>query len=279
MSRTARVFIVGPVSWNLIVNVAEFPAPEAHTLFAQRYHETLGGTSAGKALNLRRLGCDVTVSTLIGDDDVGERIRRELVAAGIDLIVRRSVNGSERHVNLMDPAGRRMSIYLTLPEAGGPPPDDAAFASADAVVVDLADHSRRMLRLARAAGRAIWCDLHNYDGRSVFHAEFLDAADHLFVSDERLADPETFLREQIAAGKRLVVCTRGARGAIALVPGGDLIEVPAEPVDQVVDTNGAGDAFFAGFLAAHLAGRPVRECMEAGARTGAACVRSPGLAA
>jgi sugar/nucleoside kinase (ribokinase family) len=132
---------------------------------------------------------------------------------------------------------------------------------------------------AHPAGRAIWCDQHNYDGHSAFHAEFLDAADHLFVSDERLADPEAFLREQVAAGKRLVVCTRGARGAIALVPGGDLIDVPAEPVDEVVDTNGAGDAFFAGFLGAHLAGRPVRECMEAGARTGAACVRSPGLAA
>jgi sugar/nucleoside kinase (ribokinase family) len=179
-----------------------------------------------------------------------------------------------------------VSIYLTLPEVDGAAPDDAAvltrqdaaLAAADAVVVDLSDHSRRALRRARAAGKAVWCDLHDYDGGSAFHTEFRDAADHLFLSDERLGDPEAFLRGQIAAGKRLVVCTRGARGAVALAPGGDLIDVPAEPVDDLVDTNGAGDAFFAGFLHAHLAGRPVRECMVAATRAAAACVRSRDLA-
>jgi acarbose 7IV-phosphotransferase len=40
----------------------------------------------------------------------------------------------------------------------------------------------------------------------------------------------------------------------------------------------SGDAFFAGFLHAHLAGRPVRECMVAATRAAAACVRSRDLA-
>jgi sugar/nucleoside kinase (ribokinase family) len=146
-------------------------------------------------------------------------------------------------------------------------------------VVDLADHSRRVLPLARALGRAVWCDLHDYDGRSTFHTEFRDAADYLFLSDERLPDPHRFLREQVAAGRRLVVCTRGARGALALVQGGDIIEVPAERVPEVVDTNGAGDAFFAGFLDAHLARRPLRDCLTAGARSAATCIASPDLSA
>jgi len=280
-----RILVTGPASWNLLVHVAELPAAEPQTVFARWHHETLGGTSAGKALNLRRLGAAVTLCTLLGDDAAGDRIREVLTAAGVDLLARRSGNGSERHVNLMDPAGRRLSVYLTLPAIDPAGPDDdigercaAALATADAVVVDLAEHSRPVLAAARARGRTVWCDLHNYDGRSAFHAEFRDAADMLFVSDERLPDPEAFLHDQIHRGKRVVVCTRGADGAIGLESGGELVRVPAEPVPRVVDTNGAGDAFFAGFLTAHLAGRALPDCLRTGAHVAAECVRSPDLA-
>jgi acarbose 7IV-phosphotransferase len=272
------VFVAGPVSWNLLVHTEVLPRPEAHTVFAQWHHETLGGTSAGKALNLRQLGVDVTLYTLLGDDDPGRRILRRLRASGVDVIAGHSGTGSERHVNLMDAVGRRVSIYLTLPVAtpSGPGTDvmrdrqDAAVAAADVVVVDLAEHSRPVLAMARTSGKAIWCDLHDYDGRNSFHAEFRDAADVIFVSGERLPDPRGFLRDQIAGGKRLVVCTQGADGAI---------DMPAQHVPDLVDTNGAGDAFFAGFLAAHLDGRSLRHCLEQATQVAASCVRSRDLTA
>ncbi|MFY1688377.1 carbohydrate kinase family protein [Plantactinospora sp. WMMB782] len=279
------VFIAGPVSWNLLIHTEVLPRPEPHTVFAQWHHDTLGGTSAGKALNLRRLGVDVALCTLLGDDDPGRRILRQLRAAGIDVIGDLSGNGSERHVNLMDSAGHRLSIYLTLPVATSPGPgagtlrdrQDAVLAAADVVVVDLANHSRRFLALARANGKTIWCDLHDYDGRDPFHAEFRDAADVVFVSGERLSDPRRFLRDQIAKGKQLVVCTQGADGAIALNSDGDMIAMPAQRVPDLVDTNGAGDAFFAGFLAAHLDGGSLRHCLERATQVAASCVRSRDL--
>jgi sugar/nucleoside kinase (ribokinase family) len=56
------------------------------------------------------------------------------------------------------------------------------------------------------------------------------------------------------------------------------VDVPAERVDDVVDTNGAGDGFFASFLDAHLRGAGVAEALAAAAAHAARVVRSPGLA-
>ncbi|RZU54237.1 sugar/nucleoside kinase (ribokinase family) [Krasilnikovia cinnamomea] len=275
-----RVLVAGPASWNVLIHVADLPAPQPHTLFAEWHHDTLGGTSAGKALNLARLGVHVTLQTLVGADDEGRRITAELSGHGIDVRAVPSGNGSERHVNLMDRLGRRLSVYLTLP---GPAHEvtvaPGLIEDADAVVADLADHARPVLRAARRAGKPIWCDLHDYDGTSEFHREFRDAADYLFLSGERLDDPEAFLRARAAAGATVVVCTQGADGAIACTRDGSIVRVPATPAGDVVDTNGAGDAFFAGFLAAHLGGAPLAECLRQASRAGATAVRSRELAA
>jgi sugar/nucleoside kinase (ribokinase family) len=60
-----------------------------------------------------------------------------------------------------------------------------------------------------------------------------------------------------------LVITRGAHGAIAAETD-YLIEIPAAPVDRVVDTTGAGDLFAAGFLAARCRGKPLKACLETG---------------
>ncbi len=60
-----------------------------------------------------------------------------------------------------------------------------------------------------------------------------------------------------------LVATRGAAGALAL-DGGERTEIAAAPVDQIVDTTGAGDLFAAGFLAARCRGRETKACLQAG---------------
>jgi len=63
---------------------------------------------------------------------------------------------------------------------------------------------------------------------------------------------------------RTLVITRGAAGALA-VENGETAEVPAAPVDKVVDTTGAGDLFAAGFLAARCRERGLKGSLQAGA--------------
>lgn len=45
---------------------------------------------------------------------------------------------------------------------------------------------------------------------------------------------------------------------------------------QIVDTNGAGDAFAGGFLGAYVLGKSLEECVEAGHKLGSMCVQQVG---
>lgn len=283
MDTSAPVFVAGPASWNELVYLDALPEPRSQTLFAERHRATVGGTSAGKALNLRALGRGVVLRTVLGSDDVAPRVEDVLRRAGVALLVEPSPDGrTERHLNLMGGAGERLSIYLQAP--GDVPPGrtwDAAveaMTATPAVVVDLALPALPLLREARRLGKDVWCDVHDYDGEAEFHREFVESASFLFLSSDRLPGYRAFMEARVAAGARLVVCTHGARGASALTADGDWVEVPAVVVERVVDTNGAGDAFFAGYLDAHLRGAGVAEALGEGARRGALCVQSPDLA-
>jgi sugar/nucleoside kinase (ribokinase family) len=65
----------------------------------------------------------------------------------------------------------------------------------------------------------------------------------------------------------VVVIKRGGRGAEAADNQGGRWSARAKPV-AVVDTIGAGDAFYAGFIAGYLRGRPIQACLEDGVAAG-----------
>lgn len=267
--RAASVFIAGPASWNSIVVLDRLPEPVPHMQFAEDTWDTVGGTSAGKALSLTALGRPVLLYGLSTDDEHGERVRAALRDAGVP--TRWGEGATERHLNLMTRAGGRVSLYLSSPESTSGNDDaelSAAMSSADVIVLDLAAEPLRLLPLAEASGRPIWVDVHDYDGEQEFHRPFIDAADAVFCNADRLEDPVAFLRACIENGASLAVCTLGAEGAVAVDASGVEHRVAAVPVD-VVDTNGAGDAFLAGMLDATLSGLTVPQALEAGARSAA----------
>jgi sugar/nucleoside kinase (ribokinase family) len=276
----SRVVAFGAASWNTMIRVEAFPPPEPASIFPPGWHETIGSSGAGKAMNLARLGVDVTLHALVGDDEPGERIRSGLAAAGVRLDAVPDPTGSARHVNLMDSAGRRMSFLLHTGDgvARFDGPDvEALVAAADEVLVAITDASRPVLAIARRLGKRTWTDLHATDAERDWERDFW-AADRVFFSGERLADPRPFMERLVRDGRELVVCTRSERGALALSRDGHWHEVPAERVERIVDTNGAGDAFLAGVVAGELRGLPIERSLALAARVAARAVQSPDLA-
>lgn len=263
----SHVVVCGPASWNHLISLDRFPEPVPHMQFAESAWHTVGGTSAGKAAHLAALGVPTVLHAPLGADEDGERIAALLIGAGVDLRAVRSER-TERHVNLMARDGR-VSLYVATPSA--PSADDVSSATAsalaaDVAVLDLSELGLAVLRdLERSPRRpSIWTDLHDYDGAAAFHGPFLRAAEVVLMNADATDDAWALLASCVARGPRLAVCTLGAQGAIALEADGTRHEVAAVPA-EVVDTNGAGDAFMAGLLAATLRGQSIPSALSAAA--------------
>jgi adenosine kinase len=80
--------------------------------------------------------------------------------------------------------------------------------------------------------------------------------------------------------QRIVVLTHGAEPTVlfnAATPDEPKVfKVHALKNEDIVDTNGAGDAFAGGFLGAYVSGKSLEECVEAGHKMGAMCVQEVG---
>jgi sugar/nucleoside kinase (ribokinase family) len=143
----------------------------------------------------------------------------------------------------------------------------------------------RAIEVARAAGRKVafslsdlFCVERHRDG---FMA-LIDGGkiDILFANEaEALAMGRVPHLDSAVAGLApkvgTLVVTRSAAGALA-VRAGERVDVPAEPVREVVDTTGAGDLFAAGFLYGEATGKSLEQCLKLGAISAAEIIQHYG---
>jgi sugar/nucleoside kinase (ribokinase family) len=108
------------------------------------------------------------------------------------------------------------------------------------------------------------------DGKvDILFANEAEAASMAMVND---------VEEAIASLAKVVptlVVTRSEAGATA-VSGGQRADVPAEPIERLVDTTGAGDLFAAGFLAGQARGLGLEASLKLGAVAAAEVIQHYG---
>ena len=268
----ARIVVVGSVAQDDVVTLRQVLCAGCHLDAAGRKLR-LGGGGANTAIPLRHAGHQVVLVAPVGGDDVAEWLLARLQSAGIDVSAIARIPGeSTRSLVLVDPGGERTIVNLHRCRETGPPSRLAALA-ADAIYVRSRDLDVTAL-LAETTARSL----------VVAHVPPLEAGSrpaHVLVGSESdlppafLADPWAAGREIAGPALRLVVVTRGERGAEAF-SATERVAVPSPRV-SVVDSTAAGDVFAAGLVHALALGRPTRATLETAVSWGAAAVACPGV--
>ncbi|MEQ1541660.1 MAG: adenosine kinase [Novosphingobium sp.] len=260
----------------------------AHALYEAMgpAREISGGSAANTLAGLAALGARCAFIGQVADDQLGEVFAHDIRAGGIafDTPARAGDPPTARCLIFVTADGQRtMNTFLGASQFLPPAAlDEAAIAAAQILYLEgyLWDPEepraamRRAIAAARTAGRKVAFTLsdafvierHGADFRAMIETGEIDIlfANHIELA--ALTGDDDF-HAGIAALKDKVpvlVVTRSADGAVAAA-GGELVEVPAEPISHVVDTTGAGDLFAAGFLFGHVRGRPLAECLRLGA--------------
>ncbi|MFN2518151.1 MAG: sugar kinase [Jatrophihabitantaceae bacterium] len=257
------------------------------------------GAESTVAIGLSRLGHVVEWIGVLGADEIGARVRRDLAAEGVGLgFVRTAPEAATGFMlrELVTAELTRVSYYRRDSAGSLLAPGDVApafAAGADLLHVTgitpaLSDSCAAAVQTAveqaGAAGITVSFDV-NYrstlplSGRAKeVVAQLLPRVDVLFVGHDELwlvsdePDPLIAAHELIGRGPSEIVVKRAREPSIAVSAAGESAECRAWSV-QVVDIVGAGDSFVAGYLAARDERRPLAERLR-WATTCAACTVS-----
>ena len=279
----SRILVSGLVNTETTVRVRQFPIPYYpidYPFFG--VGTAVSGVAWNVALALKTLGDEVSLLSMTGRDFQGEYVLRTLSDAGIHTgRVLPCLRETPSSVVLYDEEGKRQ-IYCDLKDIQQTPcpfPADTP-EGVELVVACNINFNRPLLRMAKAAGVPIATDVHVLGNIwDEYNREFLEYADILFLSDEAVGGDHRHFLYELAAhfGPKVIVLGRGSRGAaIYLRETGEILEMPARPVGEVVNTVGAGDALFSAFVHFYAGGLPPVEALERAQTFAAAKIRVSG---
>jgi ribokinase len=264
-----RVAVVGHVEWIQFARVKRVPRP-GEIVQALEHWEEPGGGGAVAAVQLARLAGECLFLTALGDDDLGQRAKRELEALGVHVEAAWRREPQRRALVHVDANAER--TITVIGERIGPHGDDpvpwAELHDFDGVYFTAGDPDA--VRAARAADKLV-STVRAIDSLAEAGAQL----DMLVASDDD--EGERYTAGDLTPPPRFVARTAGAAGGSLETAEGARSVWAAPPLPgPPVDTYGAGDSFAAGLTCGLAQNRSVADALALGARCGAACVTGRG---
>ena len=261
---------------------------EADKLYAAMgvAREMSGGSAANSMAGVAAMGGNAAFIGQIAEDQLGLIFEHDMHALGVRFDTPALIGGppTGRCLILVTPDAQR--TMNTCPGASHELSADTISPTliASASILYLEGYlfgpekpraaMMKAVDVAHSAGRKVAFTLSEsvcIAGRKEGFGRMIDSGgvDLLFANeDEALqltgrTDLESALNELKAKVPTLVI-TRGPNGAIAIEKD-ERVSIPAAPVNDVVDTTGAGDLFAAGFLTARCKNASLERCLWTGA--------------
>lgn len=278
--------------------------PGTRTEDATRFVACLGGSSANIAVAIAKLGGSADIVTCVSDDAIGRFALNELDRYGIGRAHVRSVGGEAR--NSLAVVETRIEDHQSVIYRNGAADFEMTMADIEAVdygrydalittgTVFAAEPSRsaafRGFELARAAGLPLIFDIdyrpYSWPSAAVAAEVYSRAGamcDVIVGNDVEfgfMAGDYTRgldkARELVAQGARLAVYKMGEKGAITIMPEGEITTGIYRT--EALKPTGAGDSFMGGLVAGLARAKPVRDAVLQGSAAAAMVVARVGCA-
>ncbi|MGX9871752.1 ribokinase [Enterobacter mori] len=276
MKTAGNLVVLGSINADHILSLETFPTP-GETVTGNQYQVAFGGKGANQAVAAGRSGANIAFIACTGDDDTGERVRKQLASDNIDVSPVSVVEGESTGVALIFVnaegenvigihAGANAALTTERVEA-----QRAIISGADALLMQLESPVESVLAAAKIAHENHTTVVLNPAPARVLSDELLALVD-IITPNETEAEKLTGIRVENdgdaarAAGALhdkgigTVIITLGSRG-VWVSANGEGRRVPGFKV-KAIDTIAAGDTFNGALVTALLEGRAMDEAIR-----------------
>ena len=246
--------------------------------------EMSGGSVANTVAGFAILGGSASYIGRVKDDQLGEIFVHDMRSLGVDVRTAPAKDGAptaRSHI-LIDPDGQRtMNTYLgACIELGVADVTAETVGTPKVILLEgyvwdipegpaLAAEAVRIARMSSSSVALSLSDSYCVERHRDAFATFVeDDANIVFADDDEvmaLYEVDSFdgVLAAIDGSDDLFVMTRSEKGSV-VVQGDTRIVQTAKPIEQLVDTTGAGDAYAAAFLYGWANDKPLEECARLG---------------
>ncbi|HGL4397520.1 TPA: ribokinase [Enterobacter hormaechei] len=276
MKTAGNLVVLGSINADHILNLETFPTP-GETVTGNQYQVAFGGKGANQAVAAGRSGANIAFIACTGDDDTGERVRKQLASDNIDIAPVSVVAGESTGVALIFVnaegenvigihAGANAALTTERVEA-----QRGIIAGAEALLMQLESPVESVLAAAKIAHENHTSVVLNPAPARVLSDELLALVDILTPNETeaekltgiRVENDDDAARAALALhdkGIGTVIITLGSRGVWASV-NGEGRRVPGFKV-KAIDTIAAGDTFNGALVTALLEGKAMDDAIR-----------------